>query len=179
VDDAEREAEREQAEIDAEEAATRRREAAWALGALREVREALRKGDPAAAVETLHAARGAAPGEPRPAFDQQPIEAGATADACARAFAATGERRWADACLRAAAWFLGRNDGGLALYDPETGGCHDGLGPDERNENQGAESTIALVSALQQARAVQAARSAASSSSVRTVAAPTCRSAAP
>lgn len=124
--------------------------------------------------------RGWTLGEPRPGFDQQPIEAGAMADACARAFDTTGEARWANVCVRAAAWFLGTNDVGLPLRDAEMGGCFDGLERDGLNRNQGAESTLALISALQQARRVQAAlRSAASTSSPATVAAPTCRSDAP
>jgi hypothetical protein len=112
-------------------------------------------------------------GEPRPRYDQQPIEAGAMADACARAFDVAGEQRWADACLRAASWFVGANDLGALLYDAATGGCRDGLGAAGPSGNQGAESTLALISALQQARRVQAARSAASSDAVPTVAAPT------
>jgi len=118
-------------------------------------------------------ASGWAPGEPRPAFDQQPIEAGAIADACRRAFEATGAACWADACLRAGAWFLGANDVGVSLFDPVSGGCCDGLERDGRNENQGAESTLALISALQDVRAVQAARSAARTGAISTVAAPT------
>jgi hypothetical protein len=123
---------------------------------------------------------GFGPGDPRPGFDQQPIEAGAMADACARAFLATGERRYAELAELAANWFFGLNDAGVALYDPITGGCCDGLEHAGRNENQGAESTLALISALQSVReAYAAARSARSSSAVSTYAAPTLRSAAP
>jgi hypothetical protein len=118
-------------------------------------------------------------GEPRPGFDQQPVEAGAMADACARAYAATADAGYADAVICAAAWFMGRNDAGRALYDPVTRGSGDGLHRDGVNSNQGAESTIALISALQQARIVQAALNAANSASSRTMAAPTARSAAP
>jgi hypothetical protein len=112
-------------------------------------------------------------GERRPAFDQQPVEAGAMADACARAFALTGGERWASGCVRAAEWFLGNNDVGVLLFDAETGGCADGLEPCGRNANQGAESTLAMISAFQHARVVQAAASAASSGAVSTSAAPT------
>jgi len=49
-------------------------------------------------------------------------------------------------------WFLGTNDAGTPLYDPDSGGGCDGLERDGRNENQGAESTLALVSTMQQAR---------------------------
>ena len=123
---------------------------------------------------------GRGPGERGPALDQQPIEAAAMADACARAFAITGESRWAASTLLAAEWFLGANDVGLALFDPATGGGKDGLHSDRVNENMGAESTLAAITALQQARLVQqAARRAATTSAVTTVAAPTQRSAAP
>jgi hypothetical protein len=90
-------------------------------------------------------------GESRPAFDQQPIEVAALADACRRAHALTGEQRWADGLDRAVGWFLGDNDNGTALYDPTTGGGCDALTPDGRNTNQGAESTLAMVSTLQHA----------------------------
>jgi hypothetical protein len=119
-------------------------------------------------------AGGWARGEPRPGFDQQPIEAGAMADACARAVEAGAGDPFALLTELAAEWFLGANDTGVALLDRGTGGCCDGLERDGRNENQGAESTIAALSALQ-----AAARSALSSSSVETLAAPTARSAAP
>ena len=36
----------------------------------------------------------------------------------------------------------------LGLYDPDTGGCYDGLHPDRVNENQGAESTLAFLQSL-------------------------------
>ena len=49
-------------------------------------------------------------------------------------------------------WFLGKNDSGIPMIDEGTGGCFDGLAADERNPNQGAESTIALISTLQHAR---------------------------
>jgi hypothetical protein len=90
------------------------------------------------------------PGEPRPGFDQQPIEAAALADACARAFLLTGEDRFVAGVSRAVAWFRGDNDIRVPMYDPKTGGGYDGLERDGRNDNQGAESTIALISTLQQ-----------------------------
>ena len=48
------------------------------------------------------------------------------------------------------AWFLGDNDVRVAMFDPVTGGGYDGLEPGGHNDNQGAESTLALVSTLQQ-----------------------------
>ncbi|AXG14455.1 glycosyltransferase [Intrasporangium calvum] len=94
---------------------------------------------------------GWARGEPRPAFDQQPIEVAALADACARAHDLTGHPQWADATLQCAAWFEGANDVGIAMVDPVSGGGFDGLEADGRNENQGAESTLAMLSTFQRA----------------------------
>jgi len=89
------------------------------------------------------------PGEVRRIFDQQPIEAAALADACVRAFDLTGDPRWAAGRDLAIAWFLGANDAGVALYDEATGGGYDALTAQGRNTNQGAESTLAMVSTLQ------------------------------
>jgi len=81
--------------------------------------------------------------EPLP-FDQQPLEAQATIDACAAAWEATGDRRWLDEADRAYGWFLGRNDLNLPLATAHDGGCFDGLMPTGLNRNQGAESILAL-----------------------------------
>ena len=97
---------------------------------------------------------GWAPGEPRPGFDQQPVEAAAMADACSRAFLLTGDERWAALVQRAARWFVGENDGAAVLYDAKTGGCRDGLMQEGTNLNQGAESTLAAIAALQQSQAL-------------------------
>jgi hypothetical protein len=96
---------------------------------------------------------GLGPGDVLPAFDQQPIEIATLADACARAHALTGEDHWLDALERAASWFLGQNDSGTPMYDQNSGGGCDGLESTGRNENQGAESTLALLSTWQQAKA--------------------------
>lgn len=87
------------------------------------------------------ARRGQAPAR----FDQQPLEAQATVLAAADALRLTGAPEWLGEAQRAFAWFLGRNDLGLALYDPATGGCRDGLESDRVNQNQGAESTLAFL----------------------------------
>ncbi|MEK7950706.1 glycosyltransferase family 4 protein [Luteolibacter soli] len=77
-------------------------------------------------------------------FDQQPVEAHAMVSACMAAFDVTGEQIWADHAHRCFEWFLGRNDLGVSLYDPGTGGCRDALLRDHINQNQGAESTLAF-----------------------------------
>jgi hypothetical protein len=92
------------------------------------------------------------PGVAKHRFDQQPIEAAAMADACATASAVTGDERWDASLWQAIAWFLGDNDRQTVMYDPLTGGCYDGLMEEGPNLNQGAESTLALVSTLQHAR---------------------------
>jgi hypothetical protein len=99
---------------------------------------------------------GYGPGAAGPGFDQQPIEAAALAQACARAYLISGRRRWAEGVELAVSWFLGANDTGVPLLDRVTGGGFDGLHQDRRNDNQGAESTLALLATLQQARALSA-----------------------
>jgi predicted dehydrogenase len=88
-------------------------------------------------------------GEPRARFDQQPLEAYALADACLAAARvvddADQQRRWADRAWWCFEWFTGRNDLGVSLYHPDTGGCQDGLRPDGPNKNQGAESVLAYL----------------------------------
>lgn len=91
---------------------------------------------------------GRGPEDPQPAFDQQPIEVAALAEACARAWATTGDPLWADRLATCAKWFTGTNDGGHSMIDATTGGGYDGLTPRGVNLNQGAESTLAMVSTL-------------------------------
>jgi hypothetical protein len=92
---------------------------------------------------------GRGPGERGPAFDQQPLEAWAMADACLLAYTVTHDPIWASRVEAAGQWFLGRNDVGVPLFDPSTGACFDGLTPVGVNENRGAESTLAALGGLQ------------------------------
>lgn len=87
-------------------------------------------------------------GKPKPQFDQQPLEAWAMVDACLVASKLDDSKPWADRAQTALDWFYGRNDRSLALANPTTGGCHDGLQEDRVNENQGAESTLAYLGAI-------------------------------
>ncbi len=95
---------------------------------------------------------GRQPGEQGPFFDQQPIEVSAIADACARAFALTRDPRWFEGVRRAWGWFEGDNDCGTVMIDRATGAGYDGLEAAGRNENRGAESTLAALGTAQQAR---------------------------
>jgi hypothetical protein len=94
---------------------------------------------------------GSGPGDAPGHFDQQPIEVAAMADACARALALTGDDRWRHGRDLAVGWFAGVNDGGVVMWDAATGGGYDGLTAIGANLNQGAESTLALISTLQHA----------------------------
>jgi len=94
-------------------------------------------------------------GGERANFDQQPVEAQAMVSACLEAYHATSDVWWYEQAQRAFDWFVGWNDLGLELYQPETGGCGDGLHVDRVNENQGAESTIAFLLSLAEMRLAQ------------------------
>src|SRR5262249_46296905 len=91
-------------------------------------------------------------------FDQQPIEAAATVDACWAAFDMSGDPRWRQEAYRAIAWFLGENDLRVKLADTENGGCFDGLSPNGPNRNQGAESILSYQLALCSMRVRERAR---------------------
>lgn len=97
---------------------------------------------------------GRGPLDSGPGFDQQPIEVAALADACARAAAADPSPQWPNGVRLAADWFGGANDAGQVMWDPETGAGYDGLHADGVNRNQGAESTLAVISTLQHARRI-------------------------
>jgi hypothetical protein len=95
---------------------------------------------------------GRGPAEMEAQFDQQPIEVAALADAAARAFGVSGDRRWLSIVELAWSWFEGRNDSGAVMFDAATGAGFDGLERAGRNENRGAESTLAALSTHQLAR---------------------------
>jgi hypothetical protein len=95
---------------------------------------------------------GAGPADVAPAFDQQPIEVAAVADACARAELITGDTEWRRGVDLAIDWFAGVNDLATPMSDPVTGGGYDGLTPHGPNLNQGAESTLALITTMQHRR---------------------------
>ena len=88
----------------------------------------------------------------RPGFDQRPIEVSTLADACARAAAVDADPIWPAGVRAAAAWFMGDNDAGEPMWDPDTGGGYDGLHAAGVDNNQGAESTLAVISTLQHAQ---------------------------
>jgi len=95
---------------------------------------------------------GRGPEDLGPGYDQQPIEVAAIADACASAYRVTGDPRWITGVSLAWGWFGGNNDSATPMFDPRTGGGYDGLEPEGRNLNQGAESTLAMLATAQLAR---------------------------
>jgi len=90
--------------------------------------------------------------KPARAFDQQPLEATATIAACLAAWRADDDAEWKTIATRVFSWFLGSNDLSVALADPETGSCRDGLHPDSANENCGGESVVSYLLALAEIR---------------------------
>ncbi len=92
----------------------------------------------------------------RSRFDQQPIEATSTILAAEIAFHSTGDERYLRAIESAYGWFLGDNDLGVPLADPARGSCHDGLSPRGVNLNEGAESTLMWLTALEHVRVLRA-----------------------
>jgi hypothetical protein len=101
---------------------------------------------------SLTGTAGRGPQDQGPMFDQQPIEAAAIADACATAFEVTGAPEFLDGMRRAWAWFEGDNDSRTVMVDHLSGAGFDGLEIDGRNDNRGAESTLAALSTWQVAR---------------------------
>ncbi len=77
-------------------------------------------------------------------FDQQPLESQAAVEAAEAAWRATGEERWVEHAVAAYRWYFGANDRGVVLADLVDGRCRDGVTPRGRNENCGAESTLAF-----------------------------------
>lgn len=89
--------------------------------------------------------RGRLRDEPAPGEgDEQPLDASAFVEAEIAAFAVTGDPEHGRRAQQAFDWFLGRNRLGRPLYDFATGGCSDGLGEEDLNANEGAESTLAF-----------------------------------
>ncbi len=76
--------------------------------------------------------------------DEQPLDAAALVEAELAAFVVTRNTEHGIRATRAFEWFLGRNHLQRPLYNFATGGCSDGLGSEAVNQNEGAESTLAL-----------------------------------
>ncbi|MEN6325366.1 MAG: glycosyltransferase [Syntrophomonas sp.] len=75
-------------------------------------------------------------------YDEQPIEACATALTHLLAYTVAGDGAMLELARQSFAWYLGKNSCGESLIDVKTGGCCDGITPDGINQNQGAESIV-------------------------------------
>lgn len=84
----------------------------------------------------------------RALYDQQPLEPGSMVLACTSAWHVTNDDVWHRRARLAFDWFMGKNLIGKALYDPETGGCCDGMHDGSLNANRGAESLLMFLMAL-------------------------------
>jgi len=84
----------------------------------------------------------------RALYDQQPVDAGTTVEACNRLYRITGETRYRDWSSFALSWYSGFNLKRLAVFDSATGGCYDGLIEEGVNLNQGAESILSYFLAV-------------------------------
>jgi glycosyltransferase involved in cell wall biosynthesis len=87
-------------------------------------------------------------GKTKPHADEQAIDAAAFVLAFAGAYQAAADQHYLRRMRQAFSWFLGANRLNLPLYDFSTGGCRDGLGAGEANQNQGAESTLSFLMSL-------------------------------
>ncbi|MDQ3015670.1 MAG: hypothetical protein M3R25_02970 [Bacteroidota bacterium] len=77
--------------------------------------------------------------------------------AAVEAYKITKEERYLSLAKDLTAWFSGDNPAKLAMYDPATGRCFDGIiSPTEINKNSGAESTIEALLSLQALERVRA-----------------------
>jgi len=87
-------------------------------------------------------------GKKRANFDQQPIDAMATIEMLRTAYAIYEKPEYLMKMKTAFNWFLGLNDKNTSMYDFRTGGCSDGLTPNGKSLNQGAESLLAYMLSL-------------------------------
>jgi hypothetical protein len=78
-------------------------------------------------------------------YDQQPIEASCMVEAASTAFQITGKDEYSRIAQTAFDWFMGKNSKKVAVYNPTTGGCYDGITPEGLNMNQGAEAGLSYL----------------------------------
>ena len=86
-------------------------------------------------------------------FDQQAISTTSLLLAADTAYEATGRPDYRDAMEMAYGWFVGWNDAHEWVAEPRSGACGDGIGPAGVSRNQGAESTLMWLIALEHIRA--------------------------
>lgn len=81
-------------------------------------------------------------GQEKHRYDQQPEEVTILVFALKAMYRITGEEKYNKMRRNAFNWFLGNNTLHQVVYNQATGGCYDGIGENNINLNQGAESTV-------------------------------------
>ncbi len=81
-------------------------------------------------------------GEEKNNFGEQPIDVAYTILSLDLFYAVFGNKEYKNKMETAFSWFLGNNHLHQIIYNPATGGCHDGLEEHNVNLNQGAESSV-------------------------------------
>jgi len=84
-------------------------------------------------------------GEKKGIYDQQPEEVLSLVLALRTMFDLNGDVAYQKKMVQAFNWFLGNNLLNQVVYSQMTGGCYDGVGKEQINLNQGAESTISYL----------------------------------
>ena len=80
-------------------------------------------------------------------FDQQPVDASSLVHTFLTAHSITNKKEYYEKAIISFNWFFGKNHLNQIVYDETTGGCFDGVGEHSLNLNQGAESTLAYLTA--------------------------------
>jgi len=86
-------------------------------------------------------------GEESAIYGEQPIDVAYTVLALSRFYDEFKGEGYKEKMIIAFDWFLGANHLHQIIYNPETGGCYDGLERTQVNLNQGAESTVSYLMA--------------------------------
>jgi glycosyltransferase involved in cell wall biosynthesis len=73
---------------------------------------------------------------------EQPVDVSYTIEALYLFYRVFGNGHYSEKMEITFGWFFGNNILGEWMYDPMSGGCHDGLEKSNVNQNQGAESTV-------------------------------------
>ncbi len=81
----------------------------------------------------------------RPLYDQQPVDAMGMVLLLSEACRHQQLRHHCDNLRIAFSWFTGQNEMKAPMYNPESGGCYDGLMEQGVNHNQGAESLLSYL----------------------------------
>ena len=80
-------------------------------------------------------------------FGEQPIDVAYTIMTLSKFYEVFNDKKYLQKLVIAFDWFLGHNRLHQIIYNPCTGGCHDGLEENNINLNQGAESTVSYLMA--------------------------------